>query len=322
MVEITPDALAKSAQKFRKELLMMPVIALQVSLAHMTLRTGIRGKETVGQLSGSMEIGPYDASRQDSTALNAVGRELETFFGSVIKNFEPNSVAQSIYGDSILSGEGLKDTQIVQMVVAYLAKQVSKKLNDALWSAVRNPAGTTSATLFNGYDTITAAEIAAETPGISVAKGNLYEFTAAITSSNAVDKLKTFFRAASDELQGEKTKLFMPKSIYNAYVDDYQATNGSVPYNKEFKKTFLEGSDDMCELVALSNKKNSPYLHLTTKGNMLVGVDQESNQEKISVEKHAAFIVQFAMAMFFGVQFESISPERLLVGKLYVAPQG
>jgi len=322
MVEITPDALAKSAQKFRKELLMMPVIALQVSLAHMTLRTGIRGKETVGQLSGGMEIGPYDASREDSTALNAVGRELETFFGSVIKNFEPNSVAQSIYGDSILSGEGLKDTQIVQMVVAYLAKQVSKKLNDALWSAVRNSAGTTSATLFNGYDTITAAEIAAETPGISVAKGNLYEFTAAITSSNAVDKLKTFFRAASDELQGESTKLFMPKSIYNAYVDDYQATNGSVPYNKEFKKTFLEGSDDMCELVALSNKKNSPYLHLTTKGNMLVGVDQESNQEKVGVEKHAAFIVQFVMAMFFGVQFESISPERLIVGKLYVAPQG
>lgn len=315
-VTITPEALANSAAKYRKELLMMPVIALKTSLDHMTLRLGVRGKETVGQLSGSMEMGPYDPTRKDTTGVGAKGRELETFFGSVIKEFEPNTVAKSIYGDAVLSGSGLTDVKIVQLVVAFLAKQVSKALNKALWSAVRNVEGTTSADLFNGFDTITASEIAAG--NISVAKGNLFEFTAAISATNAVDKLKEFFRAAYDELQGEATKLFISKTIYNAYVDDYQASNASVPYNKEFKKTFLEGSDDLCELVALSNKKTSPYIHLTTKGNMLVGVDQEGDEEKIGVEKHAAFILQFVMAMFFGVQFESISPERLLVGKLFV----
>lgn len=112
--------------------------------------------------------------------------------------------------------------------------------------------------------------------------------------------------------------MFISKTVYNHYCDDYQASHGALPYNKEYKKTFLEGSDDNCELVALPNKKLSPYIHLTTKTNMLVGVDQQSDLEKITVEKHAAFVLQFVMAMFFGVQFESISPERLMVAKLFV----
>jgi len=315
-VLVTPEALALSAAKFRKDLLMMPVIALATSLDHMSLRVGIRGKETVGQLAGSIQIGPYSATREDSDAVTIKGRDLETYFGSVIKNFEPNAVAKSIYGDTVLSGQGLTNTAITVLVVGFLAKQVSKEINKVLWSAVRNGAGTTTADLFNGFDTITAAEITATT--ISVAKGNLKELAAAITSSNAVDTLKSIYQGASDELQGESTKMFISKSIYNAYCEDYQASNGALPYNTAFKKTYLEGSDDLCELVALPNKKASPYIHLTTKSNMLVGVDQMGDVETIGVEKHAAFNLQFVMAMFFGVQFETISPERLMVAKLFV----
>ena len=233
-VTITPEALATSAAKFRKELLWMPVIALQVSLQHMSLRIGVRGKETVGELSGDIEIGPYSTTRKDENGVAVKGRTLETFFGSVIKDFEPNSVVKSIYGDAVLSGKELTETKITKMVVAFLAKRLSKNLNKALWSAVRNDAGTTTADLFNGFDTITATEIAAGK--ITVAIGNLYEFAAAITSSNALDALKALYRAANDVLQEETTKMFMPKGIYQAYCDDYQATVGAAAYNKEFKK--------------------------------------------------------------------------------------
>lgn len=315
-VTVTPAALADSAAKFRKDLLMMPVIALASSLDHMSLRVGIRGKETVGQLGGSIQIGPYSATREDSDAMTIKGRDLETFFGSVIKNFEPNAVAKSIYGDTVLSGQGLTTTSITTLVVAFLAKLVSKEINKVLWSAIRDSAGATTAKLFNGFDTITAAEITAGT--IDEVNGNYVELTAPITSSNAVDVLKSIYMAASDELQGEATKLFISKTVYNHYCADYQSSNGALPYNTAFKKTYLEGSDDLCELVALPNKKTSPYIHLTTKGNMLVGVDQMSDVETIGVEKHAAFSLQFVMAMFFGVQFESISPERLFVAKLFV----
>jgi len=316
-VVITPEALATSAKKFRKDLLMMPVIALQSSLDHMTLRMGVRGDETVGELSSDIEIGPYSETRTDTSDTSIKGRTLTTFRGSVIKKFSPNSVADSIYGSTVLSGDGLKNTDITTAVVAYLVKKVSKALNANLFKAVRDANGDTTFALFNGFDTIAAAEI---TGGkITKALGNLYEFTEAITSTNAVDLLKAFYRAAKDELQGEPiSKLFIPKDIYNAYVDDYQASHGAVPYNTSFKKTYLEGSDDSCELVALPNKKGQPYIQLTTKGNMLIGVDQMSQTETISVEKLDALVLTLVMVMYFGVQYESISPERLLIGKLFV----
>ncbi len=313
-VNITPEELAKSAVKYRKELLIMAVIALESSLRHMSLRTGIRYKETVGELSGTIEIGPYSETREDDNDVEVVGRTLETYFGSVIKKFSPNKIYQSLYGDSIISGDGLKNVPINKAVIAFLVKQMSKSLNKHLWSAVRKDSGNLTKDLFNGFDTITQTEITAAK--ISLAKNNLHEFSEAITTNNAVDLLKAFYRSADDVLQEEKTKLFIPYSVYNAYVDDYQQSVGAVPYNKEFKKIFLEGSNNNCELVPLSNKKGSNFLHLTTKSNMLVGTDQKSDIEKITVEKHSPFVLDFVCAMFFGTQFESISKERLLVGKL------
>jgi hypothetical protein len=316
-ITITPDELKKSAVKYRKELLMMLTIGLEASLQHMNLRTGVQYKETIGELKGNAEIGPYDPDRKNTT-VNIAGRTLEVFLGSVIKEFDPNQVWQSIYGSMTLHGNALKDVPITKAILASEIKSLSQKLNAALFSAQRSDTGTTSAELFDGFDTITATEITAGK--IAAAAKNLFEFPGAISNVNAVDSLKAFYRAASDELQSVKTKLFIPKALYNNYVDDYQQTVGAVPYNREFKKTFLEGSDDLCELVALSNKKSAPYIQLTTKGNMVVGTGAGNDLEKLDVDKFGPFLITLSVAAVFGVQFETISPERLLVGKFYSPP--
>jgi hypothetical protein len=316
-VVINADDLAKSAVKFRPELLAMSVIGLENTKKHMTIRPGIRYKEIVGELSGNLEVGPYSETRIDETDVNVTKRELETFLGSVVKPFSPNSVYSSIYGSSITKGDALKDTNITKMVLAYLMKQVAKSLNNAIWSAERNAAGTKTIELFNGFDTITKNEIAGK--NMSAEKGNLMVFSEKIDKTNAVDALKEFYRTADPVLQEENTKLFLTPEIYDAYVDDYQSTVGAVIYNTEFEKRVLEGSDGKCELVKLANKAGSNYIHLSTQSNMLIGVDQESDLESITVEKHAAFVLQFIATLFFGVQFESISKERLLVGQLFTA---
>lgn len=314
-ITITPEALATSANKFRKELLMMPVIALEKSIQHMTVRMGIQGKETVGELSGQGELGPYDADRVDNDTTAIVGRELETFFGSVIKKFDPNKVLGSIYGSMVNSGEALKGVPIEAQIVAFLMKSISKNLNKNLFSAVRNATGTKTKDLFNGFDTIAQTEI--ESGKISTALGNLYEFSSAIDKTNAVDALKAYYWASADELQEEElTKMYIPREIFNAYNEDYQATVGAAPYNKQYKKTFLEGSSDSCELVPLASKKGSNFIQLSTKSNMLIGVDQMGNKEKINVDRFESFRLTLSAAMFFGTQYESISPEKLLIGKL------
>lgn len=318
-VVVSPEALAKSAAKYRREILMMPVFALGEFLQHVSLRTGIRYSETVGEMSGSMELGPYSETRIDDDDVNIVGRTLYTYFGSVVKKFSPNKVYQSIYGSAITKGEGLKNVDITREVLNFLGKKVGNSLYWNMWNAVRNDNGTRTRDLFNGFDTITSQEI---TDGnISVAKKNLLTLTEDIDATNAVDVLKTIWRSADPMLKREKCKLFVPPSVLDAYNDDYKATTGNIAYNTKFNQTFVEGSENKCEIVAIDNKAESQFLHLTTKQNMLVGVNQTGEEETVAVEKHEAFVLQFIMTAFFGCQFESISPERMLAIKLKEAAQ-
>lgn len=320
MPTISHNELNTAAQKYRKELLIMAVIGLGQTLQHMTLRTGIRYKETVGELDGPVELMPYtgellnDGYEEDGISIN--GRDIETFLGQAVKYFDPNTLVSSLYGSAVTKGEELKNVPIAKAVLTLMMRKISGGLNKSIFNAVRNASGKTTATLFNGFDKIVADEITATK--ITVAKGNQYDFSAAIDDNNAVDSLKACYRAASDELKEETVKMLLPWAIYNAYNDDYQQTVGAVPYNKEFKKTFLEGSDNRCELVPLIGKKASPYIQITTKGNLLVGVNQVGEEEKIEVRRgDNPFKLQFVTTMFFGTQFETISPEKLLVGKLF-----
>lgn len=312
-ITITPDELAKSAVKYRKELLTMPIIALERTLEHMSLRLGVQYKERVGQVGNSAEFGPYDPSRKGNTT-SIAGRELEVFLGSVIEEFDPNDVVSSVYGSLALSGKSLGSTPISKVVLAAVIKNLSKKLNMAVFSAKRNSSGTTSMDLFDGFDTITEKEITAG--NIAVAKNNLFEVGVTIDKTNAVDVLKSIYRKASDELREEETLLYVPQSILDAYNDDYQATVGAVPYNQSFDKVFVEGSGGRCRIVPLASKKGTKFLQLTSKSNMLVGMGNGNDHENISVDRFAPFTVTLSAAILFGTQFESIAPERLLIAKL------
>lgn len=301
-----------SAQLYRKKLLRLPAIGIAEALAHMTPRPGVRYKETVGWLTGSPELRPYDGNMNGGNNIGVGARTLETFFGSMVELFDPNSLRQTIYGQNEGHADQIKDSEMNLAVLMKIMKSVMNKLNGSLFSAVRNGAGTTTADLFNGFDTITAAEIAAAK--IALGLGN-YATTAIIDSTNAVDELKAFYRKASAELKGAKSKLVIPYAVKEAYDDDYQATVGAVPYNREFNKTFLEGSNNLCELVPLTSKAGSSYIHLTTKENMLYGYGGGVESEKIEVRRgDNPFLLQFILTMFFGVQFEYIGKENLMVG--------
>ena len=315
---ITPEQLQLSGHKYRPELLQMPVHAMQETLQYMTLRRGIRYAETVGELTGNIELGPYSETRIDNDGMNIKGRTLYTFLGSVVKKFSPNSVVKSIYDSAFTKGEELKSVDIALRVLAYLTAKLGHNLQSHIWDAVRNDNGTTSVALFNGFDTITTSEIGATTPTISTTIGNLFEFTEAITANNAVDQLKAFCEKASEFLvdAGQRVNLYCSPAIYRNYLKDYQSTVGAIPYNTSYDKIVIEGFENV-HFVPLYNKANSPYIHLSTQANMLVGVNMQGEEEDIRIEKHEAFVLQYIATMFFGVQFESISPERLLVGKLY-----
>lgn len=313
LFNISDADLRQSAVKYRKDLLMMPTISAKETLAHMSLRPGVAGREVVGQLAGNIELGPYNPNRVDETGVTATPRVLETYLGSVIKQFDVNEAGKTVYGELYAQGQALTNAAIAKAVLVYLSAQIGKKINMAIWSGKRDASGDTTAKLFDGFDSITAAEIAAG--AIAESNGNFKEVEA-ITAANAVDVLKSIYRGASDELRGQNVKMFITHDVYDAYLDDYQATVGAVPYNTQFNKNFLEGSNGLCELVPLASKKGSQYIHLTPKANMLVGYGAGMADENIAIEKYHPFLLSYVATMYFGCQFESISPERLLVAKV------
>lgn len=322
-VVITPQELATSAATTRSELLRMPLMAMADTLNYFTLRPGIRHSETVGELSGEFEIGPYDPYRKDRDDIKITGRTLYTYLGAVVKEFEPNSVYQSIYGSSIVKGEGLANVPIAQQVLSFMAAKLGQSLAMHLFDAVRNDSGTRTVDLFNGADTVAAKEIAAGS--VAESKGNLYKFGEVIDSTNAVDLVVDFCRSADDRLldtpdggdsRGTGLNLYVPRSIVYAYRDDYKATTGHSPIYDKFNQTTIEGFPNI-RLVPFAGKKSSDIIQLTTKKNMLVGCDQTPGSlENITVEKHHAFLLDFIATLFFGFDYESISKERILFGQL------
>ena len=315
-LKITDSELQKSAVTYRKELLIMPVISAMATLQHMTARPGVAGREVLGQLSGGIELGPYDPNRKDDDGLSITPRTLETYLGSVIKRFDMNSVAKTVYGALTTQGDGLASLDLTRQVLNYLAMQLGRSLNLCIFSASRNESGTLTNDLFDGFDTITQKEVTAGT--ISQDAGNFIQLGEAITESNAVDTLMKIYEQADDSLQGVPSKMFVPFNVYRAYNKDYMASFGNVIYNTEYKKTFLEGTDNLCEIVPLVSKKGSPFIHLTTKGNMVYGYGDGMADEKIAVEKYHEFLLSFVATMYFGCQFDTISKERLMVAKLSV----
>ena len=164
-INISDADLKKSAVTYRKELLVMPIIAAMATLQHMTPRPGVAGREVLGQLSGGIELGPYDPQRYDDDGLDIKPRTLETYLGSVIKRFDLNSVAKTVYGSLTTQGDALASLDLAQQVLYYLSMQLGRNLNLHIWSAKRNDTGTKTKDLFDGFDTITQKEIDAGTIG-------------------------------------------------------------------------------------------------------------------------------------------------------------
>lgn len=308
-----------SARTYRKELLQIPVHRLADSLDQFTIRPGIRYEEKVIGIDPDMQFGPYDSDRTASLVPTNSVRTLKTYFGSVRREFDPNQYYKTILGSAITKGEELKSTQIALKVLEILSGKLGDHLSRSIFNAVRNDNGTLTADLFDGIDTITQTEIT--NSKLTTALGNLHEFTAAITDANAVDSIVGFCRAADDLLISQPNlNLFLDYATYYAYLDDYKSTTGAAPYNTEFAQLHPEGFPNIT-FRPMFQKKDSKFIQLTTKPNMLIGVNQTGEDENIIVEKHDVVKLSFFATIFFGTNFESIDKERLLVGKFYEAPK-
>lgn len=304
----SPEDFQQAAIKYRSELLMLPIIGCQDTLQYMTSRPGIRYKERVGTMTGDAQFAPYNPARSTDYNLNLSYREIETFFGSVVAKFEPNSAISTLLGTGATKGDGQMTTPTAKHVLSLIAKNLSEHLNDAIWNGVRNANGTTTKDLFNGFDTITQNEITAGE--ISAANGNYMKLSEEITSANAVDIAKEILFSLDPRLRSQDLYIYCSQDFVDKYNEGYLLTHGGIPYNTQYGQQAVEGSNGKLKFVPLYNKANSKFMHVTTKSNMLVGFDQMGDVENVMVKEYEPFILTYIATMFFGVQFESLDKRR------------
>ncbi|MBR4161133.1 MAG: hypothetical protein IKT87_05595 [Bacteroidaceae bacterium] len=305
----------EAATKWRSDLLMLPIIGIQETLKYMTARPGIRYKENVGALSGDAQFGPYKPSRSTDFNLNVDYRTLETFMGSVVAKFEPNSAVSTLLGQvGATKGDGQMKAPTALHVLALIARGLSEHLNEAIWAGKRNAAGDTTMDLFDGFDTITTKEVTSG--AIAAEEGNYMKLTEEITSANAVDIAKEILFSLDPRLRSQDLYMFCTQDFADKYNEGYLLSHGGINYNTQYSQTTVEGSNGRLHIIPMYNKIGSKFIHICPKSNMLIGYDQMGDVESVMVKEYEPFILSYIATMFFGCQFESIDKRRFKVVEL------
>ncbi|RDC63284.1 hypothetical protein [Adhaeribacter pallidiroseus] len=183
----------------------------------------------------------------------------------------------------------------------FMGKIVEKAQADlrlkAVYKGVHNPTGTAAADTMNGYLTILKAMITAgEVPAANIFAG------APITETNALEQFKGVKKLVAEEYRDQPLICLAAPSKIEAYMEDYQITHGSLPYNTEFKKSGIEGSN--IRFIAEPSMAGSNRIIITPEVNIFWLANNLANVNSIIIEKEKRNIhvlMDFECAPEFGV---------------------
>jgi len=314
-ISFSDEEYKKAAEKWKRELLLMPLFSCQDTLKYMTGMPGVRNALHLGTAESNAQFAPYRSDRKSANTTDVKFRTLRTYFGNACEDFEPNAYITTLLGEgAAFLGDGQAKAPSAKLVLACVAKSLGAHLNDAIFTAKRDGNGNTTHDLFDGFSTIADTEIISE--NISVANGNLLELDGVIDNSNTVDIAKMIERKADPHLRRLDKFLFCDPAFADAYNDNYLLTHSGISYNTKFNQAFVEGSNNKTTIVPLDCLAGTDKYFLTPKSNMLYGYDSMSDVEKIVVDRFSPWMLTFAAAMFFGTEFYTVDKRLLQVVKL------
>jgi hypothetical protein len=161
-------------------------------------------------------------------------------------------------------------------LIAKVIAKVKQELHYlAVYKGVLNAGGTAPADTMNGLVKLIATA--------ALPAGNIAAAPGTITAANAGDKLKLVLECVDDTYYDLPMVCIVSPKVARFYNAWYQTTYGSLPYNTEYKKTFLEGT--MIEIVSEPGLSGTNHIIITPKENLFWLVDDSANMERVIVEK-------------------------------------
>ncbi len=298
--------LIDAGKKYNKTLLVAPMASFEEVRPYFNIMTGIQGTIIAGTLANNSQFRPYRTAKDVTDTSSITPREMTNYKADLVEEFDPSIVLGTLYTEK--TGTKADQYDIAGKIAILIAARAGEKLLASIFTAVRNPAGNTSAELYNGFDKLVDLAIADST--VSVAKKNYVDISATpFTVQNVGDLLKAQYKALDRELK-KKCKLYIPVSIREMYEEWFQQEFGHVPWNEGMEQRYLIGTKKQCELVDLNEMEEGKYLYFTQKENMCFLFDMENDKEKVEIRRvDNPKVVQMFMITFFGVGIDTVEKE-------------
>jgi hypothetical protein len=189
---------------------------------------------------------------------------------------------------------------------ALVNKWMEHIVTDLAWGGVFDAAGTTSAAIANGWETVidaavTATDIVAATQ----------QFTGeALTNANALvqfDGVNALITDNAPVYEGKELITFCSHAALKKYRTNYRATHSSLPYNTEFKKNFLD-DDTNRAIEPMQGLAGSDRIVITTPGNLVIGTDSLTRLGNFWTEKRGRDLYFYVDGK---IGFDFIMPEEI-----------
>jgi len=286
----TPDlsSLSTSFLKFGGQIIMKAVNAADYKGQGIQVYKNVKAPIPLTKLSA--QGGPRPYREQDDTTGNGVkfeDRILTVYNSKWDYDIDPEKFRNTYLADET-------DIPFYQYILEQVANEYVAAINDdTAYLGVYNASGTAAVDIATGWGTIIANEIIATnlTPVV----------TGAITSSNAVTKVKLNAKSVPLWMRKKKTITYCSYNVFDKFCDHYETLNGyqyKPDNNEEYK---IQGVNSV--LMPVTWMGASQRLITSISMNLAVGTDGESVKIASSVRRN---IIEMRPMMPVGFQISDL----------------
>jgi hypothetical protein len=293
------------------------ILVAMKSLQYFVPMAGIKDKAPIMDLQMPASIvKPYNKTFNASTGVEFVPREIQVRTCKVELELEPLAYEHTYLGHSLKVGTSTKNIPFEAFLMQKIIEKAQKDVElNGIFKGVYNAGGTTASATMDGLLTIINQEIAAAT--MTEANGKVIDLGANITSTDTVATLEGFFESAANPEYWESDYFYLLCSpeIASFYNQDYREKHGSLPYNSQYQKRFMDvGNGKNVEIVPMAGMAGEKRVILVPSWNIFWGTDMLSDMESIDVQKHD-WVLHVLIAFKMGVQIGSL--DYCWVNKVY-----
>lgn len=306
IINVNPDfdEYKKAAERWERTLVKVPVLAAKDTTQYMTGYAGCRTNQHVGTTESKAQFYPYAADKRGDAYTKIVFETLEIYFGSMIHDFVPNDMVQTILAEHAdVIGMGQSKSEIAKLVIASIMESAGEELAMAIPVAVRDDHGDTTMDLFNGH--VTLINKAINDNKVSVAKKNLVRLSSPITVNNVVDVLKKIEFGLDRRLRKQERFLYCDPALLDLYNEGYLLSHPAVPYNDKYEQPYVEGSNKKMTFAPLDGLAGAGVMWIAPKKNVIYGYDNMGDTEKCEILRLNADTFTLNAKMFFGAGFRT-----------------